>query len=171
MMSFVSLEVDMRSVVVALLLSAVCVAFIAPPANSVPPDAPAAIQISPGDVVWKDGPPSLPPGTQAAILEGSPGKEGIVTMRLRVPKGWRLPSHTHRGDERVTVLEGVIRVALEDGPTRSFPAGSFYVTPKGVKHVVSTGDEGAVIQITVQGPWVVDYVDPRDDPRGEAKKK
>lgn len=153
---------------------ALAFAFVVVTAAAARADEPAAIQIVPTDVLWKDGPPSLPPGTQAAILEGNPTQVGMVTMRLRVPKNWRLPSHTHAGDERVTVLEGVIRVALEDGAhtsvVKSFPAGSFYVTPRGVKHVVSTGDEGAVIQITVQGPWVVDYVDPRDDPR-KAKKK
>jgi quercetin dioxygenase-like cupin family protein len=131
-------------------------------------------QLLPTDVVLKDGPPSLPKGTQVAVLEGDPTKEGIVTMRLRMPKSYRLPAHLHGADERVTVLEGKVWVAFTDKlddvsmkGAKAFPAGSFYINPQGVHHAVFTGDEGALIQITVQGPWTVTYVDVKDDPRAK----
>lgn len=131
------------------------------------PGVKAAIAVTPNDVAWKPGPPSLPAGTQAAVLEGDPTKPGIVTMRLKIPKGFRLAMHTHPADERVTVLSGTMHVTYIEGATtstRSFPAGSFYVTPKGVQHSVAV-DEETIIQITVQGPWGVAYVDAKDDPR------
>lgn len=123
------------------------------------------IAVTPADVVWKPGPPSLPAGTQAAVLEGDPSKEGIVTMRLKVKKGFKLAMHTHPADERVTVLSGTMKVTYVDEAggaaapqTKVFPAGSFYVTPKGKRHTV-VADEDTVIQVTVQGPWGLSYVD------------
>ena len=36
--------------------------------------------------------------------------------------------------------------------------------PKGVVHYVFV-DEDSVIQINAMGPWDIDYVNPKDDPR------
>jgi quercetin dioxygenase-like cupin family protein len=169
----------------ALLVAAVAFALAAAPDAPAPPvevrtgdviqlPPPAAIAITPDTVVWKPGPPSLPAGTQAAVLEGDPTKPGIVTMRLKLAKGFRLPMHTHAGEERVTVLSGTMRVtyvesangAAAQTSTRIFPAGSFYVTPRGVVHAVAV-DEETVMQVTVQGPWGLAYVDAKDDPRNK----
>jgi quercetin dioxygenase-like cupin family protein len=137
-----------------------------------PPAAIAPIAVTPDGVLWKPAPPSLPTGARVAVLEGDPTKEGIVTMRLKLPKDYRLAMHTHTAAERVTVLSGAMRVtwldplggAVAPSVTRSFPAGSFYVTPKGTPHAVATDDE-TIIQITVQGLWGIVYADARDDPR------
>lgn len=133
------------------------------------------IAVTPDAVVWKPGPPSLPPGTQSVVLEGDPTKPEIVTMRLKIAPGFKLAMHTHPAGERVTVLSGTMRVTYFDDQggtaaaqthTKLFPAGSFYVTPKGMPHHVRV-DEETVIQITVQGPWGVDYVNAKDDPRNK----
>lgn len=134
-----------------------------------PPVLSAPIAVTPDAIAWKPGPPSLPAGTQSVVLEGDPTKPGVVTMRLKIAKGFRLAKHTHPADERVTVLSGAMKVAYLDASgattsTRTFPAGSFYVTPKGVPHTVSV-DEETIMQITVQGPWGVHYLDAKDDPR------
>jgi quercetin dioxygenase-like cupin family protein len=126
-------------------------------------DVAAPIQLVPDDVKLVDGPPSLAKGARFAVLEGDPKAAGIVTMRLAMPKGFAIAPHTHTADERVTVLSGTVKITI-DGKTKVFPAGSFYVTPKGTKHAVAV-DDAAVIQITVQGPWTLDYVDAKDDPR------
>jgi mannose-6-phosphate isomerase-like protein (cupin superfamily) len=145
------------------------------------PPASQPIGFTATDVAWKPGPPSLPAGTQAAVLEGDPTKPGIVTMRLKIAKGFRLAMHTHPADERVTVLSGTMRVTYVDTQggtqggtaagqtnTRIFPAGSFYVTPKGAPHAIAV-DEDTIIQITVQGPWSVSYLNAKDDPRTPKK--
>lgn len=141
------------------------------PAGARPANMPIAI--TPDAVAWKPGPPSLPAGAQTVVLEGDPTKPGIVTMRLKVQPGFKLAMHTHDADERVTILSGKTRVTYFDDQggtaaaqtnTKHFPAGSFYVTPKGVPHAVSV-DEETVIQITVEGPWVIHYMNAKDDPR------
>src|SRR3954469_1831282 len=39
------------------------------------------VVVRPDDVKWMDGPPSLPPGSKFAVLEGDPAKEGFFVMR------------------------------------------------------------------------------------------
>ena len=42
--------------------------------------------VGPNEVKWSPGPPSIPPGAQAAVLYGDPGKEGLFVLRLKLPK-------------------------------------------------------------------------------------
>ena len=55
---------------------------------------------------WGPAPPSLPPGAQAAVLFGSPAKEGPFVLRLKFPAGFTVPPHRHSKDEFVTVIAG-----------------------------------------------------------------
>ena len=48
------------------------------------------------DIKWGSAPPSVPPGAQAAVLYGDPGKEGMFAFRLKMPKGYHIPPHTHQ---------------------------------------------------------------------------
>src|SRR5687768_728164 len=64
------------------------------------------VMIAPGDLKWSDGPASLPAGAKIAILNGDPKKEGLFTMRLQFPPGFKIPPHTHPGAEHVTVISG-----------------------------------------------------------------
>lgn len=122
-----------------------------------------AIQFPPDRLPWTAGPPSLPAGTQVAVLEGDPKKEGMFTMRLRVPAGARIAPHWHPREERVTVLAGAAHVAFggqfDDTAGTRFPAGSFYVNPPDARHYVWF-TEDSIVQITGQGPWQLHYVEP-----------
>ena len=115
------------------------------------------IQLAPADLVWRDAPIAMPPGAQVAVLEGNPQRAGLFTMRAKFPPGYKLARHIHEAPERVTVLSGSVRVSF-DATTegRLFEAGSFYVTPPGVPHAVST-ETGAELQLTTMGPWLLQY--------------
>src|SRR5262245_44970561 len=80
-----------------------------PPAHD---DAQTAL-ISPDKIEWKDA-SMLPAGAKLAILEGDPAKEGMFVMRLKVPAGFHIPAHTHPTPERVTVLQGTMKLAMGD---------------------------------------------------------
>jgi len=112
---------------------------------------PEPIAFTPDAVVWRAAPGTLPAGAKVAVLEGDPTKPGLVTMRLSLPKGSRIPLHTHPTDERVTVLGGAMKVS-SGSVVKTFPTGSFYVTPAGTPHEVAVAED-TVIQITVEGPW------------------
>jgi len=124
--------------------------------------------VTPDDLRWVDGPPSLPPGCQAAVLEGDPAKEGPFVIRLKLPAGYRVMPHTHPSDERVTIISGTMYFGMggkfDEGATKAMPAGSYGRTAAGKKHFAFTR-EGAIIQVHGAGPWAINYVNPADDPR------
>jgi quercetin dioxygenase-like cupin family protein len=121
----------------------------------VPPDT---IQFSSDAVSWKAAPPSMPSGTQIAVLEGDPTKPGMFTIRLKVPAGSAIGPHTHPRHERVTVLSGAVEVGFGNEAiperVRRFSAGSFYVNPPAVPHYLFI-PEDSVLQLTCDGPWQV----------------
>jgi quercetin dioxygenase-like cupin family protein len=121
---------------------------------------------SPSDLVWKDGPPTLPAGAKVAVLEGNPSQPGIFTMRLRVPANAKIAQHWHPRAERVTVLSGRVRVAFEK-ETKTFTAGGFYVNDPHVPHSLEI-PEDTVLQLTCEGPWELNLVNPAPGTRHPA---
>ena len=125
--------------------------------------------VVPADAVkWGPAPPSLPPGAQAAMLFGNPGKEGPFVLRLKFPAGFVIPPHRHSEDEVVTVISGGLGVAsgekLDRAAVKPLPAASFVHLPAGMPHFAWTEVE-SVVQINGIGPFNVVYVNPADDPR------
>ncbi len=122
------------------------------------------------DVEWRDGPASLEPGAQFAVLEGNPAEAGIFTMRIRMPDGYRILPHWHPKAERVTVVSGVFRLGAGDtfdaGATSPLGPGSYTSMPVGMRHYAIVEGE-TVIQLTSVGPWEINYVRAEDDPRRE----
>lgn len=47
-------------------------------------DAKNHLMFTPATVKWGAGPPSLPPGAQAAALEGDQSKPGLFTLRVKM---------------------------------------------------------------------------------------
>ena len=136
-------------------------------------DAPVPFS-SPGLVMpasalkWLDGPAHLPPGARLAIISGDPGKPEPFTVRLQFPNGYRVAPHTHPADEHVTVLSGTLASGMgntfdEKGLTDLGP-GSYAVLTAPMPHYAMA--RGAtVVQVSGIGPFVVNYVNPADDPR------
>lgn len=122
---------------------------------------------TPQDMKWSPGPPSLPAGAEVALLYGDATKDGLFALRIKVPKGYRVPPHSHPKPEIGTVLSGTVRLSMGD-KDQVFPAGSFYATPPGMAHQF-TADEDAVVQLNTMGPWGINYVNPKDDPRQKSQ--
>ena len=129
--------------------------------------------MTPGDMKWGPAPPALPPGAEAAVLEGDPGKSGTFVVRLKLPDGYRVPPHSHPTDELVTVISGTLMAGLGDTVNESamhtLAAGSFAKMPANANHYVRAKGP-VVLQITATGPFEVKYVNPKDDPRNKATK-
>ena len=126
----------------------------------------------PDKMEWKNGPPSLPKGAKIAVLEGDPGKEGPFVFRVKVPDGYRIPPHTHPKMERVTVISGTFNIGMGDKfdkeATDAMPVGSYGFWEPGMKHFVWVKGE-TIAQFHGMGPWSIQYVDPKDDPRNQGK--
>jgi len=124
--------------------------------------------VMPQEIPWTSAPAILPPGAQVALLYGDPSKEGIFVMRLRFPAGYKVAPHTHPAAEIVTVLSGALHLGtgetVDTSKVQVLPAGTFFAFKPGMAHFASTTEE-TVLQISTTGPWGVDYVNPKDDPR------
>ena len=116
---------------------------------------------------WGDAPAALPKGAQAVVLYGDPAMAGPIALRLKTPPGYRIPRHWHPTDEQVTVIEGDLTLAMDQDAkahSATFGAGDYVNLPANMQHEASTKG-GAVVQINAMGPFEINYVDPKDDPR------
>jgi hypothetical protein len=73
----------------------------------------------------------------------------------------------------VTVLEGDLTLEMGDGANRhsaTFGPGDYVLLPAHMHHMASTS-AGAVVQVHALGPFEINYVDPKDDPRKRTPAK
>jgi quercetin dioxygenase-like cupin family protein len=135
--------------------------------------APGAAQsahiLVPADKVqWGPAPPVFPAGAQMAVLEGDPSKKGAVTVRLRLPSNYEIPAHWHSMPERVTVLSGALHVGMGDKLDRKasepLEPGGYVSLPANMHHFAWAGTP-TVVQINLEGPFDLFYVNPADNPQ------
>jgi quercetin dioxygenase-like cupin family protein len=123
--------------------------------------------VMPGELKWVDV-PSLPPGAKLAVIEGPMNEAVPFTVRLKFPKGYAIPAHSHPAIERVTVLSGTFYMGVGDHldrqKTHALPAGAMGIIQPGAAHYAWTEDE-TIVQLNGTGPWGINYIDPKDDPR------
>src|SRR5262245_20464920 len=128
--------------------------------------------VTPAEIQWRPAPAVLPAGAQGAVLYGDPTKDGLFSMRFKLPKGYRVPPHTLSKAGLFTVISGTFRIGMgekaEPSKVKAMPAGSFIALPPGSPHFVSV-DEETVVQLNNIGPWEITYSDPKDDPRRKPK--
>ena len=160
---------DMKKLMLALIaVVALCAAGRLARSGASDAAGPHHLVVRPDQVEWKDGPPSLPAGAKFVVLEGDPAKEGFFAMRAKMPDGFRIPPHWHPGVERITVLSGTFHLGngetFDRSGAQALPAGTYSAMPPGMRHFGWAEGE-TVIQVTTNGPWGINYVNPADDPR------
>ena len=139
----------------------------APDQMAATPAQAAPVMYDAAQLQWGDAPPALEKGAQVAVLSGDPGKPGPFTIRIKVPAGYKVARHWHPSDERVTVIEGDFSLQMGEGAgehSHAFAPGGYAVLPAHMQHVAST-QGGGIVQVDSTGPFQVNYVDPKDDPR------
>jgi hypothetical protein len=155
--------------IVRLLLSALTLGLVI---NTAPVFAQSQHIVVPADKVqYGPAPAILPAGAQLAVLEGNPAEEGAIVLRLKMPANYKIPAHWHSMDERVTVLSGNFHVGMGDKLTtqgsQTLAPGGFVSLPAKMHHFAWTSSP-TVVQINLEGPFDLFYVDPNDNP--QAKK-
>lgn len=143
--------------------------FLALPAQAADPTSPPVHKIIKSDqVAWTAGPASLAPGARAAVLYGDPAKEGLFIMRLWLPAGFKIAPHTHPRPEIVTVITGTFHIGMgttaDAAKAEKLSPGGFFAFDPGLVHFAHV-EEDTVVQISSNGPWGINYVNPTDDPR------
>lgn len=125
------------------------------------------IALTPADVKWGPAPPSLQKGAELAVVSGNPAAAGPFVIRLKVPAGYKIAPHWHPTDEHVTVISGTFAVGMGekfDAKTmKEMPAGSYGMLPAEMRHY-AMAKTAAIVQVHGTGPFVLNYVNPADDP-------
>ena len=161
----------MKKVLTVALLAFVLLSSRAVPADK--EDGHGHVIVAPDKLSWKAN-PNLPPGAMAAVLSGDPTKAGSVyALRVKLPDGYKVPPHWHPTDENVTVLQGALLIGVGEkfdaSKMETVPAGGFMRMPKEMRHYGQSKGE-AIVQVHGVGPFVINYVNPADDPANQAKK-
>jgi len=150
-------------------------AYAQAPAPAKPTTKPAAKpaaashpMVNAGDLKWGPGPDAFQPGMQMAVVDGDPSKPGPFVLRAKFPDGFKVMPHWHPTDESLTVLSGTLMAGMgekwDDAAMKSFTAGGFARMPRKTPHYVVAKGE-TIIQLHATGPFVRNYVNPKDDPR------
>ncbi len=131
--------------------------------------ASSPILTTPDAIKWS----ALVPGVQMAVLSGDPSKTEPYTLRLKMSDGARVAPHWHPEDENVTVLQGTFLAGMGDkfdaSGLHEFPVGSYVLMPKQMHHFATARGEN-ILQLHGTGPFVINYVNPADDPANATKK-
>jgi quercetin dioxygenase-like cupin family protein len=134
----------------------------------------AHVLVPADQVQWGPAPPVLPAGAQISVLEGNPSEKGAVTLRLRFPANYTIPPHWHSMTERVTVLSGALHVGMGDKLDRqasqTLEPGGFVSLPADMRHFAWTKTP-TVVQINLEGPFDIFYVNPADNPQKPLTKR
>ena len=85
---------------------------------------------------------------------------------------FRIAPHWHPTDEHVTVLAGTVAVGMgekfDQAALKDVPTGGYFVAPAEMRHFFAA-KSAATIQVHGTGPFVLNYVNPADDPSKQAK--
>lgn len=119
-------------------------------------------------VPWGAAPPFFKTGMQFASLAGDPSKDGeLFVVRLKMPDGYSIARHTHPADEHVTVLQGELHLDMGTGSAAhkgQFATGDYVMLPAKMEHAAKAKGE-TIVQVHGRGPFAINYVDSKDDPR------
>lgn len=125
------------------------------------------IALTGDEMKWAPAPPSLKKGAELAVVSGNPGAAGPFVIRLKVPAGYIIAPHWHPTDEHVTVISGTFAVGMgekvDKAAMKIMPAGSYGMLPAEMRHY-AMAKTAAIVQVHGMGPFVLNYVNPADDP-------
>jgi hypothetical protein len=115
--------------------------------------ASSVLTLTPAEMKWTSQGALAAPGPEQVNLVGDPVKPGRYTLRLKLPKGFRIAPYTHPDSREVTILSGVFATGYGEGfdntELKSLPVGSF--EPANVPHYIEI-EEDTVLQVSGTGP-------------------
>jgi len=125
--------------------------------------APGVVALTPDEMKWRSQGVLAAPGLEQLNLVGDPARSGPYTIRLRFPKGYRIPPHTHPDAREVTILSGTYATGygerFDPANLKILPTGSFYTEPANMPHYIEI-KEDVVLQVSGIGPSGRKYVNP-----------
>ena len=126
--------------------------------------------ILPEGVDWKPF-AAFPPSVRLAVVVGQPFEYGPYTIRVKVPHGVKLMPHRQPEDRIHTVISGIFYIGLGDHfdaqKLVAYPAGAVIILPGNTSHFHWAKSGDYITQVTAIGPFGLEYVNAKDDPRNE----
>jgi quercetin dioxygenase-like cupin family protein len=163
----------------ALLLGAAVTALVALPATAqktkmAKSDQSAKTSVKSKKLTWMKGPAALPPGAMMAVVSGDPSKAGPFEIELSFPNGYTVAPHSHPTAEKITVKSGEFLYGVGDeikaSEMKLLKPGNSGEMPAGMHHYAKARGK-TVVAISSTGPFVINYVHAKDDPRTKLKAK
>ena len=149
----------MNRLLISLAISAcACAPFLASPASAAPVDNSALTHgaVSADKMAWGPLDPKQPKGIQAAVLYGDPSKSGPFGMRLKIPAGLEIGSHSHSSAEYISIVSGKAKVSwgvkADVMGGDDLAPGSFFWMKNGDHHDLKALEE-TIVDLNSTGPF------------------
>jgi hypothetical protein len=120
---------------------------------------------------WGPAPAVFRPGAKMAAVSGDPSKSGPFTVQLSMPSGYRISPHWHPTDEHIVVKQGTFLIGMGDTmdaaaikAMKVLKVGEAADAKATMHHYAMTRGH-TVVEVSGQGPFVLTYVNPADDPQ------
>ena len=111
--------------------------------------------VLPGEVKWNAN-PNQNGGIETIVLAGDPQKEGLYTMRFRIPAGTKLLPHWHPENRTAVILSGTFYYSygnsFNEDKLKEMPTGTFFTEPARQPHFAYAKKGEVIIQVTGWGP-------------------
>lgn len=108
--------------------------------------------IVPGEVKWSANPGKV----ETIVLAGDPQKEGLYTMRVKIPAGTKLLPHWHPENRTAVILSGTFYYnygdSFDENKLKEMPTGTFFTEPAEQHHFAYAKKGEVIIQVTGWGP-------------------
>ena len=116
------------------------------------------LNVRASDIQWQRIFPELADRSpEIAILRVDPITQATQLM-IRVPKNFHVPQHWHTANETHPIVKGTFLIEAE-GKREALTVGSFNFVPGKMVHEAWTKpNEGALLFITVDGAWDLNWV-------------
>jgi len=123
-----------------------------------------SLNIAAKDYKWQRMRPELGErSAEISILRVDPTTKATQLM-IRVPKNFHVPMHWHSSNETHTIVQGTFIMECE-GKRAVLDQGSFNYVPAKMHHEAwTTADQGALLFITVDAGWDVNWVNGEPKP-------
>ena len=113
--------------------------------------------------------PALGEGSPTISIVHKDPRSGATQLLVRVPKDFHVTPHWHSANETHTVLQGIFVMGCMGKQDTLREAGFNYVPARTVHEAWTTERMGALLFITVDGPWDVNFI--ADAPRSMSMER
>jgi quercetin dioxygenase-like cupin family protein len=111
--------------------------------------------ILPGEVKWNEDTKQTGK-VESIVLAGDPQKEGLYTMRVKIPAGTKLLPHWHPENRTAVILSGTFYYSygetFNEDKLNEMPTGTFFTEPAKQPHFAYAKKGDVIIQVTGWGP-------------------